>query len=80
MFCLVSLIYVAMSPKIRTGDMLKKKRLHMVCRLRTKHLFVMEMDFLSFPPFFGVLFCLLHHIEFLTLGLFCIALNDYMIK
>lgn len=44
----------------------------MVGRLRTKNLFVMEMDFF--------LFCLLHHIEFLTLGLFCIALNDYMIK
>ena len=44
----------------------------MVGRLRTKNLFVMEMDFF--------LFCLLHHMEFLTLGLFSIALNDYMIK
>lgn len=55
----------------------------MVGRLRTKNLFVMEMffSFFFFSPFFwGVLFCLLHHIEFLTLGLFCIALNDYMIK
>lgn len=51
----------------------------MVGRLRTKNLFVMEM-FFFFPLFGGVLFCLLHHIEFLTLGLFCIALNDYMIK
>lgn len=41
-------------------------------RLGTKTLFVMEMDFF--------LFCLLLHIEFLTLGLFCITLNDYMMK
>lgn len=53
----------------------------MVGRLRTKNLFVMEMVFFFFfLLFWGVLFCLLHHIEFLTLGLFCIALNDYMIK
>lgn len=44
----------------------------MLGRLGTKNLFVMEMDFF--------LFCLLLHIEFLTLGLFCITLNDYMIK